>query len=1076
MKRILLLSIVWLIAIGVAWAQQSVSGRVVSKTEGDPLPGVAIKVKGTGTGTVTDIDGQYRIDVPTNATLIFSFVGYNNQEIPVQGRSVIDVQLAEDVETLSEVVVTALGIERSKNELTYAAQKVEGSAVNQQRDANFVNSLSGRVAGLNVKRSTTMGGSTNVIIRGSTSLTGNNQALFVVDGVPIDNSNTNTRNQSTGRGGYDYGNAASDINPDDIESINVLKGAAATVLYGSRAANGVIVITTKKGSKRGLGVTINSGITTGRLDKSTFSKYQKSYGAGYSTWYEDDSGYFLLRDANGDGVAEDLVVPFSEDASYGAKFDPNLMVYHWDAYDPTSPNFQKARPWVAAENDPTTFYETPITYNNSVFIDGGNETATFKLGYTRYDEKGILPNSEFDKNMVNFGASYNITPDLKAEASLNFTNTVGLGRFGTGYSSQNPNQGFRQWWQVNVDVQEQRDAYFRNRENVTWNWTDPDILNPIYTDNPYWTRYENFQNDERNRYFGIASLSYKVTDWFNVLGRAALDSYNEVQEERIAVGSADVSSYSRRNRGFAENNYDLIGNFNKDLGDDFSIGGLIGTNIRTTRIESIYAETNGGILIPRFYSLSNSANPIEAPVEQDIIQKVVGVFANATFGFKDFLFLEGAIRRDEASTLRAGENVFYYPSVSGSFVFSEFTKGSQALTFGKIRANYAEVGSGAPAYSLRDPYAINTPFNGTLLTSVPGVKYNPDLKPERTKSWEVGIESSFLDGRVGFDASYYFMNSVDQIFALPVSTATGYNERFINAGSVVNKGVELQVFATPVRGDNFSWRTGINWSRNRNRVEEIFTDASGNQIQNLELARLQGGISINAALGQPYGTIRGRDFVYDDNGNKIVGSNGYYLRTSTSNEIIGDVNPEWVGGITNTVKYKNFGLDFLIDFQKGGDIFSLDLYYGMGTGLYPETAGNNELGNPLRDRVADGGGVLLPGVTESGEPNTVRAEAWNYANPFGWARSPSSQFIYDASFVKLRQLALTYTLPTSVISGNGAIKGIDLQLIGNNLWIIHKNIPYADPEAGLSAGNVQGYHSGAYPSVKQFGFNVKARF
>ncbi len=951
MKRILLISFVLMASlIGEAFAQRTVSGKVISGVDGQGLPGVAVRAKGTSTGVTTDFEGNYNLQVPEGvSTLVYSFVGFNTQEIEIGNRSVINVELAEDVKQLEEVVVTALGIERSKNELSYAAQSVEGEAISQQRDANFVNNLSGRVAGLNVKKSNTMGGSSNVVIRGSTSLTGNNQALFVVDGVPIDNATTNTTDQQTGRGGYDYGNAAMDINPDDIASVNVLKGAAATVLYGSRAANGVIMITTKKGAK-GLGVTINSGITTGVIDKDTYAEYQDEYGAGYGPYYESENGYFLSRDVNGDG-AEELVVPFSEDASYGAAFDPSLMVYHWDAFDPASPNFMTKRPWVAAKNTPLEYFERSMTYNNSVFINGGNEQGSFKLGYTRYDEEGILPNSEFDKNMINFGAAYTIAEGLKANASINFTNQVGLGRYGTGYDSRNPNQQFRQWWQTNVDIEDQRAAYFRNRQNITWNWTDPSVLNPIYSDNVYWTRYENFQNDERNRYFGKVQLTYDVTDWFNILGRASLDSYSEIQEERIAVGSADVPEYSRFNRNFAETNYDLMGNFNTNVGETVSLNGLIGTNIRTTRVESIRASTNGGLQVANLYALSNSANPIVAPTETDEIVKIVGVFANATVGFNETFFLEGAIRRDEASTLREGENVFYYPSVSGSFVFSELFEVSEFFTYGKLRANYAEVGSAAPAFALYDTYTLNTPFSGTPLATLPNSKYNENLKPERTKSWEVGVETSFFDGRLGLDASYYNANSVDQIFPLPVSSATGNYFRYINAGSVVNKGVELQFFATPVRTDNFSWTANLNWSRNRNVVEKIYTDEQGNEIKNLLLTSPQGGISINAALGEPYGTIRGTDYVYNDNGQRIVGSNGYYLSTTTSNEIIGNINPDWTGGISNTLKYKNLALDFLIDVQKGGDVFSLDLYYGMATGLYPETAGLNELGNPVRDPV-----------------------------------------------------------------------------------------------------------------------------
>ncbi|WP_224997431.1 SusC/RagA family TonB-linked outer membrane protein [Cesiribacter sp. SM1] len=1084
MKRILLAGVVWLMAIGIAWAQRTVSGTVVSRSDGQGLPGVAIKVKGTAAGTITDLDGTYKIEVPAEgAVLVYSFVGYTVQEIPVGNQSVIDVQLAEDVETLSEVVVTALGIERSRNELSYAAEKVEGTVISQQRDANFINSLSGRVPGLNIRQGNTMGGSANVIIRGATSLTGNNQALFVIDGVPVDNSNTNTngsadpnRNQQQGGGGYDYGNAASDINPDDIESVNVLKGAAATALYGSRAANGVVLITTKKGSKnKGIGVSVNSGVFVGFVDKSTFPKYQTGYGAGYGASDHDrnpatpDEYYWF--DGNG---ADGTIVNTNDDGSFGAPFDPQRMVYHWDAFDPSSPNFGKKRPWVAAENGPITFFRNPVSTNNSIFLDGGSEKATYKLGYTRNSEEGILPNSQIKKNLVNFSASYDVSSRLKATASVNFSNIEGLGRYGTGYDGsggRNLMTGFREWWQVNVDLKEQEQAYFRNRENITWNWLDPTVpreqMRPAYWDNPYWTRYENYQNDERKRYFGYAMLNYKLNDWLDVMGRISLDTYDEMQEERIAIGSVGVSEYTLFNRSFAERNYDLMLSFNKDLSEVISFKGLVGTNIRRTEINSVFAQTNGGLLIPRLYALLNSANPIEAPAEVQSAEQVNGLFANTTLGYKELLFLDLALRRDQSSTLPQANNAYYYPSVSSSFVFSELMKESPLLTYGKLRLNYAEVGNAAPVYYVDDTYDVPTGINGIPLASLDNVKRNPDLKPERNKSFEIGVETSYLDGRLGFDLTYYNSRAVDQIVPLPVSRSTGYDFKIVNAGEIENKGVELSAFAYPVRNKDFSWKMGVNWTRNRNKVLSL------GETDNLQIASFQSDVTLNAAVGEPYGTLRGSDFVYV-NGQPLV-EEGHYVFSDNSNNIIGDINPDWTGGLTNTLKYKGIGLDFLIDVQKGGDVYSLDMAYGLLTGIYEETAGLNDLGNPVRNTLEAGGGVILPGVNADGTPNTTRIPVYKLT-AWGSDAAPSRQFVYDASYVKLRQLALTYSLPEKLMSRIGLIKGVDVSLVGRNLWIIHKNLPYADPEAGLSAGNIHGYQVGVYPTTRNIGFNIKVNF
>jgi TonB-linked SusC/RagA family outer membrane protein len=1079
MKRILLISFL-LIAFLTSYLKaqdRNVTGRVTATEDGTALPGVNVLVKGSNTGTTTGPDGSYSLSVPADATLIFSFIGLQTQEVPVGNRSVVDVRLASDIQALSEVVVTAQGIERTKNELPYAAQQVSGESIAKVRENNFVNALSGKVAGLQITRNNNMGGSTNVVIRGNKSLTGNNQALFIVDGVPIDNSNVNSSDATSqrgsqvgGRGGYDYGNAASDINPDDIASVNVLKGAAATALYGSRAANGVILITTKKGRK-GLGVTVNSGMTVGVINKNTFPTFQREYGAGYGAYYgPDEDAFFNQADVNGDGVP-DLLVPTTEDASYGGAFDPNLLVYQWNAFDPTSPFFGRPTPWVAAANDPIKFFKNSLTSSHSIMVDGGSDKGYFKLGYGRNTENGILPNSELKKNFVNFGAGYNVTDKLTASASINFTLTNGLGRYGTGYDDKNIATNMRQWWQTNVDVLEQRDAYFRSGKNVTWNWADP--LNsdrPIYWDNPYWTRYENYQNDTRSRYFGNVSLNYKIADWIDVLGRISLDRNDFLAEERLAVGSLSPSEYSRFNRTFSEYNYDLLVNMNKDISESFNLKGVVGTNIRRTSIESIYAETNGGLVVPKLYALSNSLNPVEAPEEDFSELQVNGIFASATIGFRDFLFLDLAARRDQASSLPAGANVYYYPSISTSFVFSELLKNTTWLTAGKVRLNYAEVGNTAPTRSINDVFDKPTGFGSTPLFSVPNTKNNPELKPERTKSYEAGVEMAFLDNRVGFDVTYYKQNTVDQIIPVGISRASGYTSRYINAGNVENRGWEVTAFVTPVRTPSFSWTVNVNWTRNRNEVKALYPG-----ITNLPLGNFQGGVSINAALGEPYGTIRGQNFVYHENGQKIVGTNGYYTRSATSNEIIGNINPDWIGGIQNTLKYKNVALSFLIDTRQGGDIFSLDMYYGSATGAYPQSTALNDLGNPLRNSIANGGGYIVPGVLADGSPNERRVNATNYGL-FGYARNPAAGFVYDASYIKLREANLTFSVPQSLVDRLAPFRGIDLSVIGRNLFIFHKNLPYADPEDGLSSGNLQGYQVGSYPSTRNIGFNVQLRF
>jgi len=1092
MKK-LLLSLFFLVyaTFNVVAQERTITGTVKGAEDGTPIPGVSVRLQGTAVGTSTDAEGKFQIKLSGSANVLqFSSIGYKAQSITVGGSNVVNVSLANDAQSLSEVVVTALGISRNRNEVAYAAQTLEGSAVSENRSPNLGSSLSGKVSGLEIRQNNTMGGSTNIVIRGVKSMTGNNQALFVIDGVPVANNNMNTSDQQSGVGGYDYGNPASDINPDDVENITVLKGAAASALYGSRGSNGVILVTTKKG-KSGLNITVNTGITYSAIDKSTFPKYQKKYGAGYGPYYGTNEENYLVNnvDVNGDGVP-DLVAPLTEDASYGQPFDPNLLVYQWDAFDETSPNFGKATPWVAGANDPTTFFEKPVSNNQSILLSNSYDKGTFKIGFNRDYQNGILPNSNIKKNVFNLGTTYNITDKLTVGADVNYFNVEGLGRYGTGYSgggAYNPMTNFRQWWQNNVDLKQQEAAYWRvkelgktnpsyiGRENVTWNLADYTSGRPIFWDNPYFSRYENFENDTRDRYLGNVNVNYKVTDWLNLMGRYSMDTYHQLQEERQAIGSLDVPFYSKYLQDYTESNLDFLATVDKNITEDLNFKGLLGTNIRKQRTQSTYAITNGGLALPGVYSLSNSSSPIVAPVEVDARREVQGVFAGATFTYMNTYTIDGTLRRDVSSTLPEGNNSYYYPSISGGFVFSELLKDKSWLSYGKLRLNYAEVGADAPIYTVTDTYNIGTPFDGRTQSTVAATKNNPDLLPERTKSSEFGVEASFFDNRLGIDATYYNTKTVNQILPVNVSTTTGYDSKYLNSGTVVNKGIEISLNGTPIRTSDFSWRLNLNWTRNRNKVTELFKDETGNQATNLSIASFQGGVSLNATLGQPYGTIRGVNFVYSDDGQRVIGANGRYLQSATSNEVIGNMNPEWTGGISNNFKYKNLSLSFLIDIRKGGSVFSLDQYYGLATGSYVETAGLNDLGNESRLPISQGGGIINEGVNEQGQPNTVRVTNEEFGS-YGYRRLPAAAFVYDASFVKLREVVLGYGLPQSFVSKLGPVKGVDVSLVGRNLWIIHKNLPNADPEDGISFGNVQGYQVGSYPSVRSFAFNLKVRF
>lgn len=1095
-KLTLLLALIGFIGLQGVFAQTSVTGTVNDAENGGTLPGVSVQVKGTSIGTVTDMDGKYSLQVPEDATaLIFSFVGMETQEVNFTGQTTINVDMVTSALKLDEVVVTALGVSREKKSLGYATQEVTGDDLNQVTKDNFINSISGKVAGVQVRNNTNMGGSSNIIIRGNSSLTQNNQALFVIDGVPVDNNVNNNTGQETGRTGFDYGNAASDINPDDIESMNVLKGAAASALYGSRAANGVIMITTKKGRKsvpgqKRIGVNINSSVTVGMVDKSTFPKYQTNYGAGYGPYYSDgDYPGLASEDVDGDGV-DDLVVPFTEDASMGQAFDPSLMVVQWDYFDPNSPNYNKKTPWVNAENGPDYFLQNQLTLKNSIDVNGGSDVSTFRVAYTNLHQNGVLPNSKLDKNSFNMSASYDVLKNLTVTGAANFYRTNGQGRNHTGYS-ENIISSFRQWFQTNVDLKDQEAAYEAYNRNVTWNRSGTFDADPIYWDNPYFQRFESYQSDQRDRLVGYFQADWKINDYFKLMGRASVDTYNEVQEERKAVGSIsnefgvgptrgagteETSGYSRRTRKFTEINYDLKLDFHKDFGEDVNLNAFVGTNIRRNEVDMVFASTNGGLVVPGIYALNNS-NAWIAPEEDYLVKGVNGYYIAASVGFKNMAYLDATYRYDVSSTLPKNDWGYGYYSVSGSFLFSEVVE-ADWMQLGKIRLNYATVGNDAPYLALYDTYDKFTSFSGNAMFSVPSTTNNSALKPEMSKSFEAGFEMTMFQSRLGVDFAYYNTNTEDQIMPVAVSTATGYSFKYFNAGTIRNSGFEVALRGTPVKNNDFRWDVNLNWAKNNSEVVKLY-DENGQTVNNLQLGRLQGGVTINAMVGQPYGVIQGQDFVYAPDGQKVVGSNGYYLKSPTSDNVLGNVNPDFNMGLNNALNYKNFGFSFLIDWQQGGSLFSLDQYYGLATGLYEETDYTNDLGNPVRNSIEDGGGLIVEGVVENEDgsysTNTTRVEGGDY-RVFGYSRNPNAAFIYDATYVKLREVVLTYNLPRKLMDKTNAIHGASFSLVGGNLWILYKDLPHADPEASQGAGNIQGWQSGVMPSLRTIGFNIKLQF
>lgn len=1099
-KIILMLTLVAFIGLQGVFAQTSVSGTVTSSQDGGTLPGVSVVIQGTSLGTTTDMDGKFSLSVPASAkALVFSFVGMQTQTIAFTGQSVINVALKTSALDLDEFVVTALGISREKKSLGYAVQTLGEEALGEVRTSNPVASLSGKAAGVNIIQPNTMGGSANIVIRGMASITQNNQALFVVDGVPISNVNTSTNTGGAGSG-YDFGNAASDINPDDIASVSVLKGAAATALYGSRAANGVIEITTKKGKKRdGIGVTINSGVTFNSADPATMPKHQYTYGGGYGPFYDNEGvpgvgDYnFFWADINGDGI-KDLIQPTSEDASWGQKFDPNIMVVQWDALDPNKPNFGQATPWVAPDpaNRMNYFFQTGVRFTNNITFEGGDDNGTFRVSYTNDDETGILPNSSLQKNVLNFSASRNLTDKLNVEANITYTNQSAVGRYGTGYDGLNVMQSFAQWFQVNVDFQKLEQLYIRDDgSQLSWNSSYYDDLHPIYFDNPYWVRYKNYSDDHRDRIFGFTALNYKFNDWLSAKAKVSIDSYTEVQNERIAIGSVDQSSFSKYTYQNKEMNYDFMLNFNKNF-DKISLTGLLGTNARRNTIESIYGSTVGGLVVPDLWAISNSVSPVSV---SEALQKwgTNSIFGSVSLGYNDFVYLDLTDRYDISSTLPEGHKGFNYYSASTSILLTELEafKNINALSFLKLRANYAEVGNDAPVYSLYPTYAKGTNWGNNALFSVSSTLLNPNLRPERTKSFEIGLEANFFDNRVRADVAYYNNRSIDQLMPVTVSPLSGYSSIWMNSGEIENKGIEVAITANVMKTKDFNWDLSLNWYKNNNKVIALYEAETGEKVTNM-LVTSAWDASINATVGEPYGVIRGKDFVYHENGEPMVLASGYYMMGAKSDDIIGNIQPDWNAGLSSRMSYKGFNLNVLFDGQKGGDIYSINTKYGQATGVYEETAGLNQLGNPMRDPVLDAagndlgshggvtlanahptsGGYVLPGVKADGTPNDILVGSYRWGRAWYYSNSPTARYVFDASYIKLRELSIGYTLNKALVDKT-PFSNITFSIIGRNLAILFKNTEHFDPEMSLGSGNRQGIESGAYPTARSFGFNIK---
>ncbi|MBP1651475.1 MAG: TonB-dependent receptor, partial [Bacteroidetes bacterium] len=1058
--------------------QFTLSG-VVKQPGGQPIPGAQVVNLSTKQGVAANVDGTFSIKASLKDTIKISAPTFGDQSIPLTNKDSLPVTLttaSTGKKQLQEVVVTALGIQRNTRAVGYAIENVGGSAVQEAKEVNFVNALQGKVPGLQISSNTgSMGGSNKITIRGVKSILGDNNAFIVVDGTPFVNSNSNQAGQLNGGGGYDYGSSLQDINPDDIDNISVLKGAAATALYGSRGANGVMLITTKKRPDTGGGIGVTYSLNAQADQVSILPHYQNQYGGGSGgkfdkLYYNEHPDAFTSEASatydDGDGLGRyDLMPIYKADESWGPKLEGQLVrpYYSFDK-DKGNPYFGQTTPWVAQPNNVKDFYRTGYTITNNIAMAGNNDKGYFRLSYGNMNQLFVLPNASMNRNNVSFNGGYEIAKGLKAVASVNYTAFAAKGRPGTGFTGPNPTLQFTMYGQRQLNLDMEKRYKYEDGSQITWNRTSWDNPAPASSNGPYWNRYMDYETDSRNRIFGNAGLDYEANKWLTISGRVFMDNYNALQEERTAKDYF-VGGYIKRLPTAREMNYQLTANMKFDLGGNFKLNGLVGGNIMHRKWTVTGGATNGGLILPLVYNLNNSVTTA-TPYDEYYEKQINSGFATASLSYKNFLFLDLTGRADWSSALLSENNPYMYPSASASFVFSDLLKSWKWLSFGKLRASASAVGSDTDPYQIYDTYQFIAGFGSNPITQSTTTKYNMKLKPERTQEYETGIALKFLDERVGVDFTYYQRTTKDQIMPLTVSPATGYTTTYVNGGSVQNKGIEASLSLNPIRLKNgFRWDIVANIARNRNKVLNMDIAQYGTSLTQLTIGtdRRTTRVSVVGLVGQPLGTLMGTDYVYNDKGQRIVGDDGNYLISDI--KPIGYAYPDYTGGINNTFSYKGIYLSALIDFQHGGNFFSYTNMYGKISGLLDVTAANN-----VRET-----GIIAEGVKADGTPNDVVLDANTYfVNNENKTLSKAN--LYDASYVYLREVKLGYNIPESWYKRFHA-QSARLSLYGRNLWLMHSNAPNVDPSNILNSNsNIVGIEGGALPSIRSFGVNLNVSF
>ena len=1054
MKRIWsLLVCLLLFGFYAAFGQDiQIKGAVTAAEDGSPLPGVYVLIKGTNNGTATDAGGQYQVTAPSNATLVFSSVGYKTQEVVLAGQSQLDVLMALDVTEVDEIVVTAIGMTRAKKALGYAIQQVNGADISQAKETNVINSLQGRVAGALVTSSSgAVGASSRIILRGVNFVGGNNQPLFVVDGVPIANTSYGgTNNEDVNRG-----NGAGDINPDDVESFSVLKGPNAAALYGSRASNGVILITTKSGKDRkGLGVSFSNTTTWERPFK--LPDFQNKYGQG-------SGGQFAFYDGAGSGIND------GTDESWGPQLDIGLMIPQYNSPVDPETGERIPTPWVSQPDNVKDFYDVGRTVTNNIAFTGGTENMHFRVSFTNLNQKGMVPNTDYRRNTIAVSGSTDLSKKLNVSASFNYVNAKSENMPGYGYSGQNVVQQ-QLWFGRQVDIAGLKD--YTNPE-LGFSYADVPLTagkgiqgykynsNYNYHNNPYFTLYENLNSVDRERFFGNVKVTYKLSDWLSAMIRTGGDISSNLNTDRVAQGDVENSygSYTEDATVRKEINTDFLLTLNKSFGNSFSVLLNVGGNNMFSTYQNNNAAANE-LAIGGVYNVENSRVPLVTSNSRSK-KAINSLYGAANIGFKNVVFLDATLRNDWSSTLPEENNSYLYPSVSLSSVLTDlFQIKSKVLNFAKVRVSWSKVGSDTDPFQLL-PYAeFGDGWNAStklLNLYVPNTLPNGKLEPQMVTSTELGGEFILLDNRIRLDLTYYNSRADNQIFlGLPISATSGYSGMNVNAGAMTNKGIEIRLDLTPVKMSNsLRWDIALNFARNKNEVAEL-----PEGIESYQLGTYW-DMKLLALEGEKYGSFFGYDFERDGQGN-IIHENG--LPVQGDLKFLGSYTPDWTAGLNNSLSYKGFRANVLIDFRTGGELYSMTTTWGRYAGVLEESLIGREggiVGKGVK-AVDDGSGTIRY------EPNDIVVTAEDY-NKNAYSNTLQSSSVFNASFIKLREIGIGYTFGKI---GNLPIRELRISLVGRNLALLKSHVPHVDPETAFSSGNVQGFEFGQLPSARSIGFSI----